>query len=221
MTKKLRNSIISVHNEYRNELSCGLVEDVNKIPFPPAAKMRELKWDNELEYLAGLHVQHCTVAQDECRITSRFKLVGQNVGAIIGCVPNIGGLQIGAATNEILRQWFNEHLGATYRSSDEFQSEPQTDQFFQMINDKTARVGCALALCSFNTTDNILLLTCNYSYKTVNDEAVYTAGAIVTKCDRANSRPSANYRCLCDLDNINLIKRSQPNKAKRLQKKII
>lgn len=55
--------------------------------FPIAGRMRELIWDDELEYNAKLHLAAAKMmAHDNCRNTVRYILAGQN---LVRAVENV------------------------------------------------------------------------------------------------------------------------------------
>lgn len=77
MTDRRKNLILDLHNTARNRVAKGSLKG-----YKSAQSMNMLKWDSELEYLAGLNVATCRFAHDSCRNTQRFAFSGQNIGTI-------------------------------------------------------------------------------------------------------------------------------------------
>lgn len=77
MTDRRKNLILDLHNTVRNRVAKGSLKG-----YKQAESMNMLKWDSELEYLAGLNVATCRFAHDSCRNTPRFPFSGQNIGTI-------------------------------------------------------------------------------------------------------------------------------------------
>ena len=75
-------------------------------PYPPAARMRTLTWDRELEYVATIHSRQCNMTHDKCRHTLRFKRSGQNLG--ISSVLKTGNLTVEEFVVSILKSMYDE-----------------------------------------------------------------------------------------------------------------
>ena len=72
-TREIRE-VVDTHNILRSRVAVGATQH------PPAADMRELRWDEELAAVAQRWADQCSVGHDcsDCRRVGRFK-VGQNV----------------------------------------------------------------------------------------------------------------------------------------------
>lgn len=69
--------ILDLHNDFRSQIAMGQIAN-----FSSADRMPTVKWNNELAYLAELHVKKCSMAHTACQNTDRFFFCGQNVGAL-------------------------------------------------------------------------------------------------------------------------------------------
>lgn len=74
MTNAMKNFILDAHNEYRNKIASS-----HLIPFPHASRMRKMYWNQELAFLAKVHVEKCIFAHDACRISKQYDYPGQNI----------------------------------------------------------------------------------------------------------------------------------------------
>ncbi|KAG7313366.1 hypothetical protein JYU34_000481 [Plutella xylostella] len=73
MTPWTRHTVLQLHNRHRDNVALGL-----QAGHPPAANMRKLYWDPELERAAAAWARQCPARHDECRGTLRFPAL-QNV----------------------------------------------------------------------------------------------------------------------------------------------
>jgi uncharacterized protein YkwD len=67
LTQAQMKRILDGHNQRRNLVALGGLR-----PFPPAARMAQMKWDNELAKLAMLNTRQCEIKHDDCRNTSEI-----------------------------------------------------------------------------------------------------------------------------------------------------
>ncbi|CAD7079257.1 unnamed protein product [Hermetia illucens] len=98
-----------MHNAARNDMACGTASDRDGLRFPAAAYMRELKWDRELEFTATKMVQSCIVEHDECRATSKFDNVGQNIAVHYAFL----GENFTSLVQALVREWYDEYQDAS------------------------------------------------------------------------------------------------------------
>lgn len=112
MTDRRKNLILDLHNIVRNRVAKGLVKG-----YKPAESMNMLKWDSELEYLAGLNVATCKFAHDSCRNTPRFTFSGQNIG-IIWQANNF--LSYSRRIEYVVGDWFKEYKDANQSFIDSY-----------------------------------------------------------------------------------------------------
>ena len=76
----MKQRILNKHNELRNIVAMGQAADMNGDLLPPAAKMMEFQWDEELARGAQLYVDQClpSFGHDWERAIPGFEDVGQN-----------------------------------------------------------------------------------------------------------------------------------------------
>lgn len=192
MSAAQKNLIVHLHNHYRNEIAGGRIKK-----FPEAKRMGEMKWDDTLQHLAGVHAKHCTFAHDECRAPPQYPYSGRNIfyQATLGYVPN--------ATDAIergLKGWFEEWQEAKPSLVDKLTADQtQVFHFTVMSHDKNNRVGCAMIEYlaeeqQSKTPFDAFLLTCNYEYTNVLNEPMYEKGKACSSCP---SGCSPIYKALC------------------------
>ncbi|XP_063633782.1 venom allergen 5-like [Cydia splendana] len=70
ITTWMRYQLLLLHNRHRDNVAMGL--DPGQ---PPAANMRKMYWDYELEEMAELWARQCQKRHDECRNTFRFNVL--------------------------------------------------------------------------------------------------------------------------------------------------
>uniref|UniRef100_A0A1B0AT12 SCP domain-containing protein n=2 Tax=Nemorhina TaxID=44051 RepID=A0A1B0AT12_9MUSC len=75
MSERRRNLILDLHNLARSRIATGQVTG-----YKSASHMPQLKWENELAYLAVLHAKRCKFAHGQCHNTQRFHYSRQNIG---------------------------------------------------------------------------------------------------------------------------------------------
>lgn len=64
MTDEIKQKIVDVHNELRNKVALGEVDN-----YGPAANMASMEWDDTLAKFAEMNVHKCEMAHDECMNT--------------------------------------------------------------------------------------------------------------------------------------------------------
>ncbi|XP_054083054.1 venom allergen 3-like [Zeugodacus cucurbitae] len=204
LTGSMKRLYVDRHNEHRNRLAGGEQEFGNQGAgiFPKATRMREVIWDDELAYIAGIHAKRCNMEHDACHGTERFPGSGQNLyTAKNSSKPKIGANFVLGAIDT----WWNEYKDVDDGNAlaDEF-PKGTTDwvkvgHFTAIANERTAFVGCGLALCQ-NSTSKVyhIHVTCNYSNTNVLDTFMYKKGNYSTSnCDYYESAPSSKYAHLC------------------------
>lgn len=144
ISEDLKYFILSQQNIFRNDL----VEHKSQYS-PKVQRMRELFWDDSLEYLASLHAQKCTITHDGCRNTMDYRNVKQKIGIYRTEVPSYNVNYANVIIMEIMQGWFREI---------EEQGHNENNFF---------RVGCAYTtyITNYPIDSKIYthLLTCNYA----------------------------------------------------------
>lgn len=117
MSERRRNLILDLHNLARSRIASGQVNG-----YKSASRMPQLKWDNELEYLATLHVKRCRFEHDLCHNTQRYPYSGQNIGYFWK------GANITSHSKRMknfIVNWYKEHLDANQTFIDSFHLHPE------------------------------------------------------------------------------------------------
>ncbi|XP_037814053.1 venom allergen 3 homolog [Lucilia sericata] len=189
MSERRRNLILDLHNLARSRIASGQVDG-----YKTASHMPQLKWDNELEYLATLHVKRCRFEHDLCHNSPRYPYSGQNIGYFWK------GANITSHSKRMknfIVNWYKEHKDANQTFIDSFHLHPERKvigHFTAMVGDRVHHVGCA-AIRFYVSNLTQILMTCNYDYNNFSDEPVYQTGPTASKC---NYKISEKYPGLCD-----------------------
>lgn len=173
ITEDLKGNIMNLHNYYRNEIATG-----KSAPYPKANRMREMIWDKELEYLAGLHVKTCNGIKDGCRSTYDSDAAGQSIGFRFNSKDSIK-----IALQKIITRWYSEKNQKNlfyvdripYKGNDKFLN------FAQMIIESNFKIGCAYVTFATDT----VMLTCNYdasNHLNTSLDSVYVKGEPCADC---------------------------------------
>ncbi|XP_065087710.1 antigen 5 like allergen Cul n 1-like [Ochlerotatus camptorhynchus] len=192
---KLKALVIEKHNMWRDMLACGSVK-----PHPPAARMTEVTWDDELEYLAECNTKRCVYGHDQCRSTSEFPFAGQNIASKLLCGRTI--LKPEEMIVLSVDIWFQEHKNTTPSMTDRYPGKlpgGPIGHFTVMVNDIVRRIGCSFIVYEEqgkrkNQNCHKYYLVCNYSYSNFVGEKTYTKTQEPAKeCFFRSDQ----YSCLC------------------------
>uniref|UniRef100_A0A1A9X011 Venom allergen-1 n=1 Tax=Glossina brevipalpis TaxID=37001 RepID=A0A1A9X011_9MUSC len=189
MNERRRNLILDLHNLARSRIATGQVTG-----YKSASHMPQLKWENELAYLAVLHAKRCKFVHDQCHNTQRFRYSGQNIAYywIRREIKSHSGRM-----KNFIANWFGEHVNANQSYIDSYQphSEGKIIEHFTLLTaDRVHRVGCAAVRFSVSNITNFLM-TCNYDFTNFLDEQVYESGPSASKC---LYKKSERFPGLCD-----------------------
>lgn len=69
-----KDRLIQKLNQFRHDLARGQHSHL-----PQAARLAEVRWDDELAYVATVHARQCNFAHDRCRNTFEYPYSGQNL----------------------------------------------------------------------------------------------------------------------------------------------
>ncbi|KAF2879950.1 hypothetical protein ILUMI_26219 [Ignelater luminosus] len=173
LSQKEKRDILNKHNELRNEVALGQLDSTG-IMLPQASDMREIVWDEELEFLAQCWANQCTSEHANCNKKADGTPVGQNMG------PNLYNKML-----DVVDTWFQEksklpNLGVLKQ----FYFHPSFAHFTQAIHAKTTQIGCAKTkMENYPKFGDIGRLVCNYAPAgNLFDKSVYTFGTPCTKC---------------------------------------
>lgn len=173
ITDELKDTILNLHNYFRNQISTGKIP-----PYPKAKRMREMVWDKELGYLASLHVKKCNGMKDGCRSTYDSDGAGQSIGFRYNSKDSVK-----EALQKIITEWFIEkrQKNLFYVDRIPYNGNNNFLNFVQMIIESNFKIGCAYITFARDT----VMLTCNYdSSNRLNRsmESVYIKGDPCSDC---------------------------------------
>lgn len=188
----LKDLIVSLHNQYRNEIAAGKIPD-----FPSAKRMGEMQWDETLQFLAEKHVIKCRFEHDQCRATPAYPYSGQNIfyQATIGHkMDRKKAIEFG------ILGWFEEWKQARISVVDSItMDQSQVFHFTVLVNDRNNRVGCGMIqyrMPQRGMMFDAFMLTCNYQENNILGQPTYLRGAPCSDCP-AGSKCSSEYKALC------------------------
>lgn len=207
LDETLQQIIIERHNLKRSQVSTGKLAG-----FPTASNMLEMvgilyikcfkkayisfelkSWDPELSHIAGFNVRTCKMKHDACRSTFAFPNAGQNLAKMsaYGTFSDPKAMLI----TMIDDLWFGEHKDTPVEMVKEYKAYDKViGHFTAMIQQKSARVGCAMTQFKENDKWYVTLLACNYSWTNFYGAEIYAEGIPCSKCAL---KCSSNYPGLC------------------------
>ncbi|KAJ2953991.1 hypothetical protein O0L34_g2204 [Tuta absoluta] len=145
MTEWMRYQMLLLHNRHRDNIALGL-----ELGQPPAANMRKLYWDNELEHMAEVWARQCQKRHDECRNTIRFNVL-QNMD-VRPVVPKMTEAQL---LSDAVGAWFSgsrtippENIWSFKLSNCSSASGCNDHWYSAAAWGSTWRIGCAQSFCT-------------------------------------------------------------------------
>ncbi|KAF2884508.1 hypothetical protein ILUMI_21653 [Ignelater luminosus] len=184
-----KQKIIQTHNNFRNLIALGEgCKSMEGKWFPPAASMRELVWDGELEFQAQCWANQCVMEHDICR----RKYDGQYAGQILAWVRH-------KSVFSALRAFFDECKNTSLANIDSYGTGKEWGgHFAQMIYWNTTQVGCARVIYEFeDRSSERVMFVCNYAWAGSRvGEPIYIRGSPASRCP-AHSKPHMDLKGLC------------------------
>lgn len=110
-------------------------------------------WDDELELMSLRNALHCKRHRDVCRITAKFKNVGQNV-AKFGSKQNHS--EIKEAIQWAMQIWYNQIEEV------EKLKWSQLGRWAQLVQSNAHRIGCSVVQYTDRQGWKQTLIGCNY-----------------------------------------------------------
>ncbi|XP_017110403.1 venom allergen 5.01 [Drosophila elegans] len=197
MSQDMKNLIVDQHNEYRNKFAGGLDGH------PKAARMTTMEWDSQLAKVADALVRRCQPIRDECGKTLKYHQ-GEASYSLekYYCMTTKKN-----ALKKQLNYWFDpnstDHTKRLFFSLKE-QDQEFSKNYFQVLRDRSNRVGCAIIEYIHPSLVHQLLkcvYNCGVSLCEDNHNPVYeqTDSEPTSECRKgANQR----YKNLCHKDEL-------------------
>ncbi|KAL1446807.1 hypothetical protein MTO96_028721 [Rhipicephalus appendiculatus] len=178
-----KDVLLQLFNSYRSSVAVG-----NCKPFPSAANMLKLDWDNELATLAYLHSAFLINASNwplhdevENRFTTRFKETGQSVAVLHNTTHRYVSYW-----NTVIREWFAEYQLMKLAAVGSYDADESTTNVSQMWWATTKYVGCGYSTMLMpNGHDFDHAYVCNFGPAgNVRGHAIYRQGATCGACPK-------------------------------------
>lgn len=153
MTTWMKYQILQLHNRHRDNIAMGL-----EAGQPPAANMRKMYWDYELEEMAEVWARQCQKKHDECRNTLSFNVI-QNMD-VRPIVPRVTEAQILA---DAVGAWFSgsrtlppEFVWSFKPTNCSAPGGCNAHWYSAAAWASTWRIGCSQALCTAKRSSCVL-----------------------------------------------------------------
>ncbi|XP_037960264.1 antigen 5 like allergen Cul n 1-like [Teleopsis dalmanni] len=190
---KHKDLILELHNNVRNAYAEGVGS------LPPAGRMAQMVWCDELSEMALLNVKTCEMKHDECRSTLRAPFSGQNIG-LYSYTTDEPAKTVAWLVENRFNAWVNESINVTPDEISKYPEEVTGEQighFTLVVTDRATHVGCAAIRYKIDGYRNFLL-TCNYASNNIIGKPVYkTSETSAADCETGVSDV---YPKLCSID---------------------
>ncbi|KAH7953761.1 hypothetical protein HPB49_011972 [Dermacentor silvarum] len=187
LSQQIKQQALQVHNDYRSQVAQGRLQN-----YPPAKNMYEFVWDDEIAEVAQAFAEQCDYSQhdeNEARITSRFKYVGQCFGWAVDYARN--NVTEGKTWAD---DWFGEYSDYNPNTVASFDISGATGvvtHFTQMIWAETRYIGCGYS--NFQKDGQYArIFVCNYApgmQRSIHQLPVNGIGR-----EKPNQSPDTMYR---------------------------
>ncbi|KAL1446806.1 hypothetical protein MTO96_028720, partial [Rhipicephalus appendiculatus] len=193
--------LLQLFNSYRSSVAVG-----NCKPFPSAANMLKLEWDNELATLAYLHSAFLINASNwplhdevENRFTTRFKETGQSVAVLHNTTHRYVSYW-----NTVIREWFAEYQLLKLAAVGSYDADESTTNVSQMWWATTKYVGCGYSTMLMpNGHDFDHAYVCNFGPAgNVRGHAIYRQGATCSAWRVSQGDEMGRFTQLDQLNNV-------------------
>ncbi|XP_077552833.1 venom allergen 5-like [Haemaphysalis longicornis] len=197
LTSDDKAKILKAHNDARLEVASNASGSLG-----PAADMRVLAWDDDLQKAAQSYAAQCgtsdTPQPPADRNTGSYTDVGQSVDftAAAAAVPFDG--------EALVKKWVAFKIGLTSDKAKiaSYVADKDTDKYAQMIWAATEKVGCgylAFTLTPAGTNPNKALFVCNYAPAGAKvGQPVFTTGPACSKCPNGTACGTDQNKGLCE-----------------------
>nr|BAM69090.1 hypothetical protein [Lutzomyia ayacuchensis] len=198
LTADMKQMIVDRHNFFRSRVALG-----QETGIPAAANMYEMKWDDNLQYVAGQQNKHANFQHDQCRSFTDYPHSEQNLASGSSSVPYS---DISAAIKSHIDMWYNDEMPIVRDQmpscTGKFTSTPnclQAGHYTAVVHGDSRSVGCAAVTFEQQYGSNwwySIMTTCNYAETNMLNEPGYTAGATCSGCPAGRTCDSARGLCV-------------------------
>ncbi|KAF2896316.1 hypothetical protein ILUMI_09855 [Ignelater luminosus] len=190
LTEQEKQEVIDTHNTLRNRIALGIgCRSIDGKLYPKAAAMRELVWDDELEFQAQCWANQCLLQHDRCRRKYDGQYIGQNLAWTAE-----------ESLTTTLHRFFDECVNLSVARINRYiyNKKFKTGHFTQFIWWNTSQIGCARAhYVRPNHTYTRVFLGCNYAHQgNIVGLEIYPRGEPCSQCP-VGTKCHKKYRGLC------------------------
>uniref|UniRef100_A0A1B0BPH9 SCP domain-containing protein n=1 Tax=Glossina palpalis gambiensis TaxID=67801 RepID=A0A1B0BPH9_9MUSC len=206
MTRKIKRYFLEFFNSLRNNISSGAYTLSNGQTFPIAARMREVIWDNELEFMMQTWVRAGKESKLDCIGSQRLNFVYTKLFTspqkyklpffkivdltLLAYTKNMDGI---SNTKEV------QSYGTAMRNS-------KADAFITTIQERMSRIGCSAAV-GLNGTERptgpiipyVYFVACALDFENKGSQVIYKVHPTdsASECDYWGATRSKKYPNLC------------------------
>nr|XP_036213984.1 scoloptoxin SSD552-like [Bactrocera oleae] len=187
--------ILKLHNERREFVASGRDETL-----PPAARMGELFWDDELADLAEYSVRRCLISDPQCYTTPTLPNPGRSANIYKYEKTEVPFEEL--VPSRVV-EWLETSRECTVEIAANFPENPQghVDFFGRAIADSNNQVGCAASEW-VKESNKYFLLVCLYTNDVRPGKRLYKFGRPGSRCLTGYS---SQYTNLCSImENYNI-----------------
>ena len=182
LAEELHRAYVVEHNKLRSKIAQGRIPGQ-----PPAANMRQLLWNTELENIAQRWAEQCKYAtkHDANRNKLDNTLVGQcNWGWI--SITNESAKEVQKIALRAAKDWFNGVKVFKPENIEPYKYQHGTGHYSQVVWADTSEIGCGFAYFHEKDKDfTNYTLVCNYAIGgNVIGGSMYIQGDTCSKCPK-------------------------------------
>ncbi|XP_018785797.1 PREDICTED: venom allergen 3-like [Bactrocera latifrons] len=186
----MQHIILQLHNERREFVASG-----KKELLPPAARMGELFWDEELADLAEYSVRRCLISDPHCYTTPTLRNPGRSANIYKYEKTEVKFEEL---VSSRVVNWLDTATECTAEIAANFPEDipGHVDFFGRAITDSNNQVGCAASEW-VKKSNKYFLLVCLYTKDVQAGKRLYKFGRPASRCLSGSSNL---YKSLCSTE---------------------
>lgn len=218
--------MLGLQNMYRDLIACsnGKLVNLNKEHLPNAAKMHQLQWDNELEFVSAEIGRTCRVDLTYCGTTANYP----DAGFIMSERAYSTFMSHLDVVEDIILSWFTSYINVPLKTIGKYEENQPIRKtmynfsdmelwdiremgahrkhilkiyhFLQLVQDDATKVGCSFYICGRINGRIQYLYVCVYDRKNKEGNPVFKGHR---KAARLCDKVSAKHCCLCATGDTN------------------